>query len=589
MRTNSNTLPINQAHLRPVAADVSPRTLNQEEVSADSRRRLPLAGWRTSRWLAAGAALSLLLVASLAQAANYTVVNNADSGPGSLRAAIEAANASAGADAIRIHGGLQGVIVLTSGQLNISTDMVIRGPGQEKLIVSGNGASRIFRINGAAHVEISHLTIADGLATDVVSGPEEFGNSTGGGGILNIGGSLTLAHVTLANNVCDTLAGFRGEPGKPAQSYGGAIYNRSQASLAATHCTFSENLATAAIGGSTSFQFHGGGAIFNDDRSTAVIEHCLFNGNRTTDAGGAIYNSAGSVMTISHSSFSDNSAYFASGAVESAPFGLSTGAPTTLTIEHCSFTGNRVVGNLFPGGGASGGAIRAVAGVLTVSHSFFSENEARGGDALSGNGGLGRGGAIYMARTVVAGNVLPYHLSISDSEFRDNWAHGGTGSAGRNGGEGRGGALMALGAGTLDISNSRFDGNEASGGTGGAGGNGGIAQGGGIYSDVLGSTAGVVTISHSHITGNRVRGGVGVVGGNALGGGIYNGVLSGAPVPVIMTHSKVTTNEADGGAGQGIGGGIYNLGSFLLDNVSLIHGNKASSSDDDVFGILTPL
>lgn len=537
------------------------------------------------RGSALSAAAIVLTAASAGRAAEFRVKNLNDAGPGSLRAAIAAANATAGADVINVHGGLQGAIVLTSGQLNIGTDMSIRGSGQNKLAVSGNSASRVFRIDGPARVEISHLTIADGLATDVISGPEEFGNSTGGAGIMNLGGSLALSHVTLANNVSDTLADFRGEPGKPAQSYGGAIYNRSGATLVATHCTFSENLATAAMGRSTSFQFHGGGAIFNDDRSTAVIEHCHFNSNQTTDAGGAIYNSAGSSVTVSHSSFHDNGAYFAAGAIESAPFGLSTGATTTLTIEHCSFTGNRVVGNLFPGSGASGGAIRAVAGVLTVSHSCFLENEARGGDALAGNGGLGRGGAIYMARTVVAGTLLPYEVSISNCAFHDNWARGGTGSAGRNGGEGRGGALMALGAGTLDVSNSRFEGNEAQGGTGGAGGNGGIAQGGGFYSDVLGGTAATVTVSNSHIAGNVVRGGLGVAGGNALGGGIYNG----ATIPVFnMTQCTVTGNAAEGGAAQGIGGGIYNLGSFLVDAL-LIHGNTASTSDHDVFGVLTPL
>ncbi len=146
-----------------------------------------------------GAAAIFLASASAGRAAEFRVKNLDDAGPGSLRAAIEAANATAEADVITVHGGLQGAIVLTTGQLNIGTDMSIRGSGQNKLTVSGNGASRVFRIDAPARVEISHLTIADGLATDVISGEEEFGNSTGGAGIMNLGGSVALSQVTLTN------------------------------------------------------------------------------------------------------------------------------------------------------------------------------------------------------------------------------------------------------------------------------------------------------------------------------------------------------------------------------------------------------
>jgi hypothetical protein len=38
-----------------------------------------------------------------------------------------------------------------------------------------------------------------------------------------------------------------------------------------------------------------------------------------------------------------------------------------------------------------------------------------------------------------------------------------------------------------------------------------------------------------------------------------------------------------------VGGGVYNLGTFDLDAVSLIADNHASTSNDDVFGIITPI
>ena len=63
-----------------------------------------------------------------------------------------------------------------------------------------------------------------------------------------------------------------------------------------------------------------------------------------------------------------------------------------------------------------------------------------------------------------------------------------------------------------------------------------------------------------------------------------------------MSTSSISENQATGGAageggtdGQGIGGGIYNAATFYVDGLSLIEGNEASTSNDDVFGPLLPL
>src|SRR5437016_2507198 len=50
----------------------------------------------------------------------FTVTNLADSGPGSLRAAIMAANTNPGADDIKFAGGVKGIITLTSGELSVT-------------------------------------------------------------------------------------------------------------------------------------------------------------------------------------------------------------------------------------------------------------------------------------------------------------------------------------------------------------------------------------------------------------------------------------------------------------------------------------
>jgi hypothetical protein len=42
-------------------------------------------------------------------------------------------------------------------------------------------------------------------------------------------------------------------------------------------------------------------------------------------------------------------------------------------------------------------------------------------------------------------------------------------------------------------------------------------------------------------------------------------------------------SEAGGSNGQGVGGGVYNLGTFLRDALTVIKKNNASTSNDDVY------
>ena len=69
----------------------------------------------------------------------FTVTNLLDSGPGSLRAAVTAANANPGADSIDF--APTGTIALTSGELDITDGLTINGPGASALTVSGNHAT----------------------------------------------------------------------------------------------------------------------------------------------------------------------------------------------------------------------------------------------------------------------------------------------------------------------------------------------------------------------------------------------------------------------------------------------------------------
>lgn len=127
----------------------------------------------------------------------FTVLNLADSGPGSLRQAVLNANAAPGADAIAFAPGVHGTLTLTSGELAIRDDLTISGPGAGLLTISGNHTSRIFTVSGS-QLSISELTVADGLAT---------GRQALGGGLLSTGGRVTLTEVTFANNLARGDAG----------------------------------------------------------------------------------------------------------------------------------------------------------------------------------------------------------------------------------------------------------------------------------------------------------------------------------------------------------------------------------------------
>jgi hypothetical protein len=74
-----------------------------------------------------------------------------------------------------------------------------------------------------------------------------------------------------------------------------------------------------------------------------------------------------------------------------------------------------------------------------------------------------------------------------------------------------------------------------------------------------------------------------------LGGGLFNGLGSSAGLPTVtLSDTVIVANRATGGAGgQGVGGGIYSTGTAYGHDIH-VNGNEATTSDDDLFGILTP-
>ena len=456
----------------------------------------------------------------------FVVGNLDDSGPGSLREAVSAANSNPGADLIRFAPAARaGVIALTSGELAITDDLRIDGPGAGRLAVSGSEASRVFQIGSGAAVSIDDLTITRGRAL------------LRGGGILNAG-SLSLSRAVVSDNEVVGLPGF----GAGVDPFGGGILNT----------------------------------------GVLTVDRTLFVHNRSTGADGDLGGPGSTAL---------------GGAIMSLG---SAAAPATATISHSTFLDNQAVGGAAGEGAAFtragiGGAIMNDAGTMTINHSLFRDNRAVGGAGGGFPGGFGAGGAI--ANVALFGDAI---LSVSHSTLLNNQAIGGAAGPGTSPQIGKGGAIANFipGAAPLpvtvaaiaQISESVLVGNQAVGGSGDTGGTG---QGGAITNE----TGGVLTVTSSLIALNRATGGVGHGGngGSGLGGGIFNGGPSPWGTPhLTLSRSIVVGNKAEGGAadggsaGLGTGGGLYLApgGIACADPLTVIVANDASTSDDDVFGIL---
>jgi predicted outer membrane repeat protein len=190
--------------------------------------------------------------ASVTQAADYTVTNLEDSGPGSLRQAILDANAQAGADTITFN--VSGIITLASPlAITDPAGLTIDGAGQN-ITISGDNAVRVMSVHSGAVLTLQNLTIADGVAM-----------SGSGGGVLN-SGTLTVSNSTFFQNIS-------------VFNNGGGISN--SGTLTVSNSTFSHNQAGQ------------GGGIFHSIGTLTVSNSTFSQNNATT--GGGIYNSSGTV------------------------------------------------------------------------------------------------------------------------------------------------------------------------------------------------------------------------------------------------------------------------------------------------------
>jgi len=239
-------------------------------------------------------------VSTQASAATFTVTTTNDSGGGSLRDMITAANAAAGADEIVFTAGLNGVIALGSDLPAITETLTITGPGPRNMTISGGNARRVLLAD--ATLNISGLRLANGF-TDRGAGLRfnaaggmltvrdcHFDQNTvtdEGGAIVIIAGSFDVERVTFTT---DQAAGAGGCIwwGQGGGTPTGRVVN----------CTFVNNFAS---------QFGGALRQFNATAYAVEVTNCTFVVNNAGQGGGAIAVNGGT-MTLRNTLFTANAA-----------------------------------------------------------------------------------------------------------------------------------------------------------------------------------------------------------------------------------------------------------------------------------------
>jgi hypothetical protein len=283
-----------------------------------------------------------------------------DSGRGSLRAAIEAANNSPADDVITFW--VNGTITLTSGELTVggSGKLTIQGNGMSQTIISGNNATRVFNINpynyfSGTDVTFNHLTIEKGNVRD------NFHSCNFGGAIYNPFSTVTMNHCTISGN--SATGG--------ACTAGGAIFSGGTLNL--TNCTFTNNGVSDGDRGGDQ-----GGAIMN--AGMVNMTNCTITNNFTgkpenrRGAGGGIY-SLGGTLNLTNCTFSGNSAGLG-GAIIGAP---SLVGNATVNLTNCTITNNSSSAPNSVGGGILSN------GTINIRNTIIAGNTASRGPDVYGS------------------------------------------------------------------------------------------------------------------------------------------------------------------------------------------------------------
>jgi hypothetical protein len=233
-------------------------------------------------------------------------------------------------------------IRLSGGQLELSlpssTASITIDGGTAGVAIDAHNSSRIFKVDAGVQATLNNLTLTRGS----VAG---FDITGAGGGILNLAGTLTVAHCQISSNTA---------------SYGGGIFNQSVLSPAPRQ-----------------------DAVLTVTDSTLSANSAVNPGN---GAGGGIWNQFGT-LTVNRSTLSFNSSQSGGGIENSG----------SLTLTNSTLSNNSASGN--------GGAIDNFNTPITLTDSTVSSNSAsQGGGIFSVAAALSPPALLHLQSTIVAGN-----------------------------------------------------------------------------------------------------------------------------------------------------------------------------------------
>jgi len=468
----------------------------------------------------------------IARAATYVVDDTSDladaspadgvcqtsAGTCTLRAAIQQANANAGADTITLPAGIFAITLApasgddaASGDLDILGALTIVGAGQGATIIDANGLDRVIEIyDSAGNVTLRDLTIRNGASAE------------DGGGIYNASpGTLRLENVAITGNTTvQEGGGLHTVNGRAiinggsvfsnnAARSGGGLYNAGELSpiglpgcVEISNATFADNMADS------------GGGLYNTHEGALTITDAAFTDNSSGDYGGGLANTGRSSLTVVRGTFTGNQAASDGGALYSA-------SERALNIADSTFTYNQAG----DGDGGEGGALYADgSGTVNITRSTFSYNSTTGeGGAIT----FSSFGAVLFSDSIVSHNTAETGGGINNAGATVNFERL---TIHNNRATHDGGGILNQGSGAFSLEDSNIYSNIAE-------------NGGGMTNDADG------TLSVSRVTfwDNRALFSPGGED-SGLGGGIYSLGDAGA----VYENVTIANNLA-----QTRGGGLY--------------------------------